>query len=215
MVCAVFCCCTVAVRCVCECDRARARAHSYFTADCHCIEFIFSSRFVVSFVPLANKSDSFVTHSFFSSPFSLLFCFYYWIVVIFVVFFSLFLFLFIFLFRLVRMKEMHINKANGKSLRYLFILLCLCVIITFIMHWTHSEHWRLPADCHWCDRVRESANGSKRFTFYYSVPLKWFLCAIIKSKRMKIINECVGMNGTQKIYKACKLVQGQRATAQQ
>lgn len=135
----LYCCCAVFV-CLRVRQSASARASIFYgRLPLHRIYFQLSFRWQINPILLLHIH-------FFPSPFSLLFCFYYWIVVIFVVLFFLSSFLFIFLFRLVRMKEMHINKANGKSLRYLFILLCLCVIIIFIMHWTHAELRRLPAD---------------------------------------------------------------------
>lgn len=132
--------------CVCVCLQVRPnasqRAHPYFTADCHCIEFIlflFGESFVRSFVPLANKSDSFVTH-YSLSLFRL---------VRFAAFIIELLFFHKFLFRLVRFKETHINnKAKWEE----FTIFVYYYITGFVcsMHRTHgiglrAEHLMWPS----------------------------------------------------------------------
>lgn len=89
-----------------------------------------------------SSSSSYTSISFYNVffVFLLLFCFYYYYrIVVSLIFF------FLYAFRLVRIriKEMHINKANGKSLRYLFIIFCLCAFIIIIMRWPHGIE--LPA----------------------------------------------------------------------
>lgn len=138
--------------CVCLWVRRSASARIHILRPIAIASDLFSL-FGVLFVPLASKSDSFVTHIhiyFLSSLFVAFLCiFIYWIVVLlpFSFFFS---FLpFIFLFR----EEFTI---------YLFILLCFCIFFyhAFALDASESDCQR----CIWCDRV---GKGFQRITFYY------------------------------------------------